>query len=116
MSDSPNRNEHTPERRGSDVSSEGFVSEDPEAPEEDLNEYLENARKENRRLRKKRELAELRASNNALRDSDSPPTIVGATAVPPFVSPLVNAPIRAKTLRPERMHPYKGVSEGEHLR
>ena len=72
-----------------------------------LEELLENARAENRRLELKRELAELRARNNVLRNSDSPATPVGATAVPSIVS---------KTLRPERMRPYKGSSTGEHLR
>ena len=113
---SSNRNKHTPERRGSDASFEGFISEDPKALEEALNKSLENARIENRRLRKKRELAELRANNNTLRDSDSPATIVGTTAVSPTVAPVMGAPIKAKTLRPDRMHPYKDNSEEEHLR
>lgn len=95
MSDSsPNRNEHIPERRDFDASFQGFASEDQVS----LEELLENARAENRRLELKRELAELRARNNVLRNSDSPATPAG------------------KTLRPERMRPYKGSSTGEHLR
>ena len=95
MSDSsPNRNEHISERRDFDVSLQGSASEDQVS----LEELLENARAENRRLELKRELAELRARNNVLRNSDSPATPAG------------------KTLRPERMRPYKGSSTGEHLR
>ena len=113
---SSNQNEHTSERRDFDVSFRGFISNDPKALKEDLDKRLKDVRIENLRLKKKRELTELQASNDAMRDSNSPATIVETIAVSPTIAPVVSAPVKAKTLRPDRMHFYKDISEGEHLR
>lgn len=63
MSDSsPNRNKHISERCDFDASFQGVASE----AQVSLEELLENARAENRRLKLERELAELRARNNVV--------------------------------------------------
>ena len=54
-----NQNKHTLERRSFDISLKEFVLKNSKASKKNLNEYLENVRKENRRLRKKRELTKL---------------------------------------------------------
>lgn len=85
-------------------------------PELTLEQRLEQAQAENRRLEQERQLAELEARNHALRNATSPSTPRGIPGSPPAVAPLMAPPIKAKTIRPEKMRAYHGKSEGEHQR
>ena len=87
---------------------------DSEPEELTLAQRIEIAQAENHRLEQERELARLEACNYALRNSASSSTVSGAPAATPIASPVPT--MRQKTLRPEKMRPYKGLSEGEHLR
>lgn len=44
------------------------------------------------------------------------PAYVSVAGSVPAAAPLPSLPIKAKTLRPDKMRPYKGSSKGEHLR
>ena len=74
---------------------------------------LEMAQAENRRLQQERDLRELEARNDQLRNPGLSPIVVAPTS---GTNPIAVQPIKAKTLRPEKMRAYKGTSEGEHLR
>ena len=67
-------------------------------------------------MEQNRLLANLEARNRELREARSNRASI-APAVLASTFTLSGAPIlKAKTIRPERMRPYKGQSEGEHLR
>lgn len=78
------------------------------APHADLGARLQAAREENLRLEQQRELADLDARNRELATSGS------ASHPETVIVPEVKA--HSFVLRPEKMRPYKGLSEGEHLR
>ena len=44
------------------------------------------------------------------------PAYVSIAGSVPAAAPLPSLLIKTKTLRPDKMRPYKGSSEGEHLR
>ena len=111
-----NRNKYISERRDFDVNFEGFISKNSKVLKKALNKSLENVRIENRRLRKKRELIELRTNNNTLRDSNFSAIIVGTTTISSTVASIISASIKAKTLRLDRIYLYKNNSEKKHLR
>ena len=85
-------------------------------PDRQLEQLLADAKAENTRLKREQELAKLQAQNRTLRESDSPATAVGTTAAAGMSSPIIGVLPKAKTMRPETMRPYKGLSEGEHTR
>ena len=96
------------ERHGAAVDFEGFSPSTTgytPGEDDDIEIRLQAARDENRRLERANELANLEARNRVLRSNASIP----AVAAP-------EARVHTYVLRPEKMRPYKGVSEGEHLR
>ena len=111
-----NRNKYILKRRDFDISFEEFISKNSKALKKALNKSLKNAKIENRRLRKKRELVELRINNNTLRDSNFSTIIVETIAISLIIASVINASIKAKTLRLDRIYLYKNNSEEEHLR
>ena len=84
--------------------------------DDQIQQLIASTKAENRRLEMNQELAELQARNTALRNSTSSATVTGATPSWGGLSAIVDATPKVKTLRPEKMRPYKGQSEGEHLR
>ena len=113
---SSNRNKHISERRDFDVNFGEFISKNSKALKKVLDKSLKNIRIENRRLRKKRELIELRVNNNTLRDSNSSAIIVETIAISSTIASVINTSIKAKTLRLDRIYLYKSNSEEEYLR
>ena len=85
-------------------------------PDDQLQQLIADAKAENRRLQMAHELAELQAKNTALRNSNSPTTVVGPTSLWGGLLPAAEVIPKVKTLRPEKIRLYKGLSEGEHLR
>ena len=94
-----------------------------------IDKLLEEAAAENRRAKEQRleelqaQTRQLRSATRALTDAVPPigtpvgmPGYVPAAGSVPAAAPLPGLPIKAKTLCPNKMHPYKGSSKGEHLR
>ena len=101
---------HPPVRPGSEERSEGVPGSGLSEPT--LNERLAAAREKNQRLKWVRELEVLvEARYRELQNPPSVPTI-GATSI----AAGGITPIKPKTIRPEKMRPYKSEREEEHIR
>ena len=86
------------------------------ALEKAFNKSLKNVKIENRRLKKKRELIELRINNNTLRDLNSSIIIVETIAISFIIAFIIDTSIKVKILRLDRIYLYKNNNKEKHLR